>query len=69
MQTFLTQTALARRLNVCAATLTTRIRARSVLPDAVLVQGGRKPEAMLFDAERLPELRLALLNINPPLTS
>ena len=59
MKTFLTQNALARRVNMCHGTASKKILALKLAPDAILISGSVRP-VTLWDTERLPELRAAL---------
>ncbi len=63
MKTFLSQSTLARRLNLSPATLIGRLREFEVVPDGVVITGEK--QGIIFDAERLPELRNALAPTRP----
>jgi hypothetical protein len=58
MKTYVNQMTLVRKSGRCPETVARKIAAGTIAPDAVLLIGGR--EALLFDSERLPELRKAL---------
>jgi len=63
MKTFLSQTTLARRLNLPPATLANRIRERGVEIDGVVMNGNKN--SSIFDAEKLPQLRSVLVPQSP----
>lgn len=59
MIALLSQNELARRIGVRPPTLKARMAARGIEADGVIVNGHRPP-IMVFDGEKLPELRRAL---------
>ena len=46
-------------------TVAARIRTRAVDPDGVLIQPGNKVDVLLFETERIPQLRNALATRAP----
>lgn len=57
-----TSSGLARKMNIAQQTLIARAMARGVEPDAILMGGNGKNESLLWNMERLPELRNSLGN-------
>jgi len=55
-------------LNLAVPTLGSRLRDRAIQPDAILVHTG-KADGQLFDCERLPALRQALISTQPEIQS
>lgn len=64
MKTFVSQTGLATRLGIEANTLAVRLRKNSVEPDGILLRP-TQPDVLLFDLERVNQLRNALGTKNP----
>ena len=62
MKTFITFRSLARRADLPLTTAARRIRELEIIPDAITVELGQHAPVMLFDVERLPELRAILKN-------
>ena len=60
-KTFVTFGSLARRTGIAPASLSRRIRALGIAPDAITVETSR-PSVMLFATKRLPTLRRALIS-------
>jgi len=61
MITFVTQTALTRRLGICNATLRRRVAAGLISPDAILIEGSRLEPTALFNLARMSAIRAAVL--------
>jgi 3-mercaptopyruvate sulfurtransferase SseA len=59
MKTFLSGNELSRRLGLAQATFRQRLQQRGIEADGVVVVGQKK--GLLFDAERVPTLRRALV--------
>lgn len=59
MKTFLNQSTLGRRVGVCPETLAKKLRDGVIEPDGVVVTGGKL--SLLFDTDRLPDIRKSLL--------
>lgn len=68
MMTFISANELARRVRVAQATLAKRLKARGVMPDAIVVNGTKRP-GYLFDTTRLPEIRRALCTTPEPIAT
>lgn len=64
MKTFVSQTQLAKRIGIAANTLATRLRHRGVEPDGILLCAS-DPDVLLFDLERVNDLRTALATQKP----
>lgn len=64
MKTFLTFNELSRRTGIPAGSLFNRIREMNILPDGISLRV-HGPPIQLFDADRLPALRLQLQNQIP----
>lgn len=63
MKTFLSQTTLVRKSGRSPATIAGKIADGTITPDAIAILGSR--QAFLFDAEKLPAIRAALLHVAP----
>lgn len=50
---------LAEKLPMPASTLARRLRSHGIIPDAITCENGRPP-VLLFEIERLPEIRRKL---------
>lgn len=61
-KTYISQRGLAKRIGHAQATIGNRIREHGVKPDGILIQDG-KLDCLLFEVERLPELRKSLGNL------
>jgi hypothetical protein len=64
MTVFISQSGLARKLSLAQATLARRLRARGVIADGILIQGGKEP-TVIFASDRLPALRATLAPAQP----
>ena len=63
MKFFLNQMGLCRELRLCPESLADKLKAGVITADAVVITGSR--QSFVFDLDRLPAMRTAILKTEP----